>query len=386
MIQLEWDIIERKLEGKLTSEEETRLEEWLAESEEHRRYFKAVEAFHGKEGLFEDVSDEQADQSWQRLQGRLPGQATVGRRRWYWLASGIAACLVVGLTLLMTWERPVELPVQSAGVLAAGSTKAVLTLSSGAQIDLVEDTSRISEASAMIVNSGKVVSYEAGGEVSEGGEVPVYNKVETPRGGEYQVELPDGSQVYLGAMSAIRFPVRFTGEKRKVEVSGEVYFEVARDTEHPFVVKVDDMEVEVLGTSFNVRNYTDETDMEITLVTGKVKVANDGGEACVLEPSEQVIWNKQTSMMSSRKVDAEAFIDWKNGKLNLRNERLEDILNRLSKWYDIEVFFLNDKARDMRFYANMDRYDNLEVLLKKFELTGRVAFDIKENVVTVRLQ
>ena len=142
------------------------------------------------------------------------------------------------------------------------------------------------------------------------------------------------------------------------------------------------MEVEVLGTSFNVRSYADEQNMEVTLVLGKVKVVKEG-HSCVLVPNEQAVRNKRTDELSFMPVDIDPFVAWKSGKLNIRNQRLEDILLRLCKWYDIQVFFVNEEAKDVRFYANMDRYGDLNELLKKFELTEQVRFEIEGNVVRV---
>ena len=380
MIQIEWDIIEKKLQGKLTLEEERLFDTWRSETSVNDDYFRKIEKFYRENGFVKEVWDEDMEVSWDRLQGRLKRDLRPKRKLgWYWAASGVVACLVLGMVWFMMMRQQM-VPERDSRVIMAGSAKAILTLSSGVQVELASDTSEIDEVAAKIVNAGREVRYE----IQDSGVVatPVYNKVETPKGGEYCVTLAEGTKVYLGAMSSIRFPVQFDGEKRRVEVFGEAYFDVTWDPEHPFVVTVDGMEVEVLGTSFNVRSYADEQNMEVTLVLGKVKVVKEG-HSCVLVPNEQAVWNKRTDELSFMPVDIEPFVAWKSGKLNIRNQRLEDILLRLCKWYDIQVFFVNEEAKDVRFYANMDRYGDLNELVKKFELTEQVRFEIEGNVVRV---
>ena len=144
----------------------------------------------------------------------------------------------------------------------------------------------------------------------------IFNNVTTPRGGEYGITLADGTKVYLGALSKIEYPVTFTGNRRVVKAYGEVYFEVARDTARPFIVEMKNQQIEVLGTTFNVRDYEDEVFVETTLVSGKVKVST-GDESCILAPNQQSVLDKKTGNMVQRDVDVAEFVDWKNGKLNI---------------------------------------------------------------------
>ena len=208
------------------------------------------------------------------------------------------------------------------------------------------------------------------------------NRVVTPRGGEYGITLADGTQVYLGALSEIEYPVVFGKKSREVRVSGEVYFNVARDTNRPFIVKTGHLNVEVLGTSFNVRDYADEDYVETTLVSGKVKVCV-GEESCILKSNHQAVLDKKNNILEAKEVDVSEYVDWKSGRLNIRNKRLEDILTRLSKWYDVYIFYVNEEAKDIRFYANIDRYSDMNELLDKFEKTGEVEFRVKGNVINV---
>ena len=384
MKQIEWDIIERKLEGVLSSDEEIRFREWVETSEENKIYFHKLETFYKENGFVKEITEQDVDMSWGKFAEQLKKEKRRKRRTLrYWAISGVAACLLVGV-LISTWKgRDNSVPSEETKTIVAGGSKAVLWLSNGEKVELENNVDELKEASVRIVNSGSVLSYEKNQDTVLKGRV--MNKVETPRGGEYGITLADGTRVYLGALSKIEYPVAFDGTKRVVKASGEVYFEVARDTAHPFVVEMTNLDVEVLGTSFNVRDYADEDYVEATLVSGKIKV-NAGEESCILEPNYQAVLDKKNNTLETKEVDVSEFVDWKSGKLNVRNKRLEDILNRLSKWYDVYVFYVNEEAKDIRFYANIDRYSDMNELLDKFEKTGQVEFRVKGNVINVMMK
>ncbi len=384
MKQIEWDIIERKLEGVLSSDEEIRFREWVEASEKNEVYFHKLETFYKENGFVKEITGQDVNMSWGKFTEQLKEEKRRKRRTLrYWAISGVAACLLVGV-LISTWMgRDNSVSSEETKTIVAGGSKAVLWLSNGEKVELENNVDELKEASVRIVNSGSVLSYEKNQDTVLKGRV--MNKVETPRGGEYGITLADGTRVYLGALSKIEYPVAFDGTKRVVKASGEVYFDVARDTAHPFVVEMTNLDVEVLGTSFNVRDYADEDYVEATLVSGKIKV-NAGKESCILEPNYQAVLDKKNNTLETKEVDVSEFVDWKSGKLNVRNRRLEDILNRLSKWYDVYVFYVNEEAKDIRFYANIDRYSNMNELLDKFEKTGQVEFRVKGNVINVMMK
>ena len=384
MKQIEWDIIERKLEGVLSSDEEIRFREWVEASEKNEVYFHKLETFYKENGFVKEITGQDVDMSWGKFTEQLKEEKRRKRRTLrYWAISGVAACLLVGV-LISTWMGGDNSVLsEETKTIVAGGSKAVLWLSNGEKVELENNVDELKEASVRIVNSGSVLSYEKNQDTVLKGRV--MNKVETPRGGEYGITLADGTRVYLGALSKIEYPVAFDGAKRVVKASGEVYFDVARDTAHPFVVEMTNLDVEVLGTSFNVRDYADEDYVEATLVSGKIKV-NAGKESCILEPNYQAVLDKKNNTLETKEVDVSEFVDWKSGKLNVRNRRLEDILNRLSEWYDVYVFYVNEEAKDIRFYANIDRYSDMNELLDKFEKTGQVEFRVKGNVINVMMK
>ena len=378
-------LISKSLSGDITKEEQTELDSWREKSEYNKKLFERIcseMVMREKLAQYKSANVQTAFDTFVKRREKLhSGQRWIGKLSRY---AAIFIVPVLAVVFYYSQRENVEIteqPQSKSGVFTIQRNLPVLTLSNGKEMVLYNQELLLEEENGVriSVNEEGRMQYDRADSV---GTEMVYNTLTTPSQCDFTFTLADGTKVYLGAMSSIRFPVQFDGEKRRVEVFGEAYFDVTWDPEHPFVVTVDGMEVEVLGTSFNVRSYADEQNMEVTLVLGKVKVVKEG-HSCVLVPNEQAVWNKRTDELSFMPVDIEPFVAWKSGKLNIRNQRLEDILLRLCKWYDIQVFFVNEEAKDVRFYANMDRYGDLNELLKKFELTEQVRFEIEGNVVRV---
>lgn len=373
---IDWDIIERKLEGGLSPEEEKAFQDWYAAKDEHRAYFRKVEKFEREDRFAREVPDGKVTDSWRAFKRR---HITVRRRRTVWYYGGaVAACLLAAAVFNFLRPEGASLP----PAVEEERGLPMLTLSSGEQVELTAPK-EIAETGSTITNTGKELNYAAKADSVEVN-TALRNKLETPIGGEFRIKLEDGTVAYIGAQSSLDFPVVFPDDKRVVKASGEVYFEVRHEEDRPFIVELsDNTRVEVLGTTFNVRDYADEDYVETTLISGKVKM-RAGREECLLEPSYQARLDKGTRGLSSRKVDTTEYVDWKNGRINVHNQRLEDILSKLSKWYDFHVFFMDEKAKDVRFYANMNRYEDLSELLDKFEQTGQVRFALNGNVLQVQ--
>ncbi len=272
-----------------------------------------------------------------------------------------------------------------------GGNKAILVLSDGRKISLTDvnngDVANQAGLSIKKTADGKLIYTVSGGdEIKERkNDHDVFNTIETPKGGMWQVLLPDGSSVWLNAVSSLKYPLSFSkGKKRIVELKGEAYFEVAKDKLHPFVVKTSRQEVEVLGTSFNVNSYTDEVSVKTTLLEGSVKVypiQSEGQEANTLQPGEQSILNAKG--INVVKVDADEAIDWKNGYFMFNNERQESIMRKLSRWYNVQIEYADAEAKNVTYYGSVSRFDNVSKVLRKFEQTGEVRFEINKNKITV---
>src|SRR6187431_1992 len=266
------------------------------------------------------------------------------KRNWFRLAAAAVFVLaVIGVYLLVN-QHPVELPVainqhQTNDILPGGN-KAVLTLSNRSDINLesVSNGTIIEEGDTKIskLNDGQVVYNR----LEEKPTQVLYNMVTTPRGGQYQLLLADGSKVWLNSASSIRFPVSFNGNERRVEVSGEAYFEVAKDPSMPFKVDVDGKnEIEVLGTHFNINSYEDGGSIKTTLLEGIVKVTSlKTGESKLITPGQQAQLNTD-GQITINKADPDKVMAWKNGYFNVDGADTKTVMQLLSRWYDVDVVY-----------------------------------------------
>jgi ferric-dicitrate binding protein FerR (iron transport regulator) len=264
--------------------------------------------------------------------------------------------------------------------IAPGGDKALLTLADGRQIVL--DTA----TNGMLAQQGGIKVIKIGGQLSydhEGNPAQVlYNTVTTPRGGQYQLELADGSKVWLNAASSLRFPTAFAGKDRTVELTGEGYFEVAHDASKPFHVKVNDMDVQVLGTHFNINSYSDEPSVKTTLLEGRVMVKKKE-KFVYLNPGQQAILEPANDNINvANDVDVEEVVAWKNGRFLFTNAQIETIMRQVARWYDVDVVY--EKKINETFSGELPRSKNVSELLKMLEATGSVDFEISGKQIIVR--
>lgn len=260
--------------------------------------------------------------------------------------------------------------------------KAFLTLADGSTIMLD------SAANGQLAEQGnsKVIKLADGQlqyqtEGSENATVIAFNTMSTPRGGQYQVDLPDGTKVWLNAASSITYPTAFIGKERKVKVTGEVYFEVTKNPKMPFRVAVNEAtEVEVLGTHFNINAYPDEGDIRTTLLEGSVKITS-GEKGLILTPGAQAISSRNASLTLNKTVDLQQVMAWKNGYFRFEGTDIKAIMRQLEKWYDVDVVFKDQINK--QFVANIPRTANLSDVLTALEKTGSVHLQIEGRKVIV---
>lgn len=262
-----------------------------------------------------------------------------------------------------------------------GGNRATLTLANGSVIVL--DTSkngRLADqgtTTVLKVRDGQL-AYDA---VEQQTEKPVYNIVATPKGGQYAIVLPDGSKVWLNAVSSLRFPTAFTGMERIVELTGEAYFEVAKNTEKPFIVLIaGETKVEVTGTQFNVNAYTNETAIKTTLLEGAVKVKHASNEKDII-PGEQAIIGSNGEVSIAKNADTEDATAWKNGKFYFDNAPIETIMRQVERWYDVTIQY--EGKITTGFTGTIGRDVPVSRLLKILEMTGDVHFIIQDRTITV---
>ena len=379
-------LIYRKIEGKLSAVEEERFEAWLKEGWEHREYYERMRIMYQQENV-QEVETGEIQEAWVVFEKRVQGQRRIERRqRWVWVMSAVASVAIVICCWFVYYrantEQKLNVAVQK---IVPGQYNAVLEMADGATYQLGEQQYFLQERTGnQIKVDSTVLSYLPVNNKSGLSQDIVYNKLSVPKGGEYRIELEDGTKVWINSASRLRYPVVFSGNIREVYLEGEAYFEVQREGDRPFIVHSGEQKVTVLGTSFGISCYASEANDYTTLVSGKVKVDFERGkQSFVLEPGMQVAYNKESGVAMERKVDVAEFVAWKDGKYIFKQKRLEDILSTLSRWYDFEVFYRNEDVKEVMFSGELRRFDDFSYLLRLIERTSDVKFVIDKKVVQV---
>lgn len=261
-----------------------------------------------------------------------------------------------------------------------GKAQAVLVLSTGERILLDSLNREVKERDGVSIQVTAEGSMTYQSDNPENQTEDLFNQVIIPRGGEYMMQLADGTRVWLNAATEFRYPLAFRGEQRKVYLKGEAYFEVSKDSLHPFIVMADDIQVKVYGTCFNVNNY-DEGKVQTVLVEGAVGMRKQDREVR-LKPGQKGESGGEGIKISE--VDPYAYVAWKEGNFVFENERLEEVMDKLARWYDIEIFYIHESSRNIRLSGDMKRYKDIQSLLYYFEQISDVKFEIKGRGVIVK--
>ena len=318
------------------------------------------------------------DAMFSRILDREPGVRLRPSRRRTWLRAAAAVLLLVaGSMAYRHWRmRPLPLPAPSQVVdIAPGGNKAVLTLAGGKMIVL--DSARIGQLASqsgiqvLKLDSGLLSYTPPGGDAKQG--ALAYNTLATPRGGQYRLTLSDGTRVWLNAESSIRYPMVFGDGERRVEMRGEVYFEVAHDEKHPFVVQVNGELIRDLGTAFNVNAYPDEPALKATLIEGSITMKNT-----VLRPGQQAVLTPAGRFTVRDDINPDNEVAWKNGFLAFGNADMETIMRKISRWYDIRVEYAPGVDNKQHFSGKIDRNLMLSEVLNGLQ-QARAHFRVEEG-------
>jgi len=325
------------------------------------------------------------DRIHERLMEAISVNSVQQRRRVWNMTSLLAMAALLVLVLTASWyvwmqgtpneagtDMAGRMPVVRQVPLAMAADHVILTLGNGTRIPLdgVDDGTLAREGGASVVKRRNLLLYGTA-------QIPVvsalYHKIETPRGGRYQVNLSDGTRVWLNAASGLRFPVRFSGDVREVELAGQAYFEVAHDASRPFIVKVGEARVEVFGTHFDVMSYQDDPMIRTTLLEGSVGFRSNGS-ITMLKPGDQSMADHGRSSVRIRKgLDVQEVIGWREGRLHFEGEDIGQVCRALSRAFDVRLEY-DDRIRES-FYASFPEEGRIDVVLKALEMTGKVKFE-----------
>jgi transmembrane sensor len=371
-------LIYKSLRSELSPLEERELNEWISFSQGNRNFFD--QEING--GVLKGVERSLAmneDRMNQRMSSLLSKEAPVKKMsvlRWS-MAAAVAGILMIGAWFLIRNKgenADVRQAIVTMQVVKPGGNKAVLTLADGNKIvlDSAQNGTIAKQGSSQVVKtaSGQVAYTRVGISAPVG-----FNVITTPKGGQYQVTLSDGTQVWLNASSSIKFPTSFIEKIREVEITGEAYFEVTRNKLIPFHVRTGNVDVQVIGTSFNVMAYDDEKIWKTTLISGSVKVAivasSDNQPGVILKPGQQAQMVDASLLVGDHiqvvNADIDEAISWKNGITSFKNEDIRSIMRKIARWYDIDISY-EGNLPERKFMGGLSRNSTFADLINVLEL------------------
>lgn len=373
-MNIEEIIIKRLSEEHLSKEESVFFDKWYQNSS-NREYYNDLLKI--RSGIIASQVKERIDKrkAWNQVR---PARKISLIRTLLKFAAIMILPLSLGVFLLIRENKQekvvyAEVPVQP------GRKQAVLTLSSGQQVMLADTIVHVNEKGMVISNfPDKELVYKIMNDTMK--TETIYNTVTVPRGGEYKLVLADGTIVWLNSDSHIRYPVTFSGNTRQVELEGEAYFEVAKDVEKPFIVRMNEYNVRVTGTQFNVRNYLNES-LATTLVEGGVQIERKG-KVDRLRPGQQAVL--ENNEIRIRVVNVEEQVAWRHGAFGFTQCRLENIMEELARWYDVDVFYMNQQVKDYHFSAWFKRSSSINEVINILEKTKKISLDLKGRILTVK--
>lgn len=389
-------LLEKYLSNTASAMEEAELNQWYNSTNQH-----PVEWPVNHQGEPEEIKVRML----RKLQTEIhasyfPKSIPFYRKRSWQIAASVL--LLLGAAAWFTFSKPnadlkeQKIVVTNPDTILPGGNKATLTLADGSTIilDTAGNTLLAQQGATRIIklNNGELAYKDAHKKIT--GSATSYNTIRTPNGGQYQVVLPDGTRAWLNAATVLRFPIAFSGSERKVQLSGEAYFDVAKDPAMPFIVEATDAHgrelntVEVLGTGFNVNAYDNEPTVKTTLVEGKVKVSNGGRnggqQPAILTRGMQSIFSHGQGSAGNfqlRQVDTDEVIAWKNGLFNFNNADIKTVMRQLARWYDVDVVYEGALPNE-KFDGEISMNSTLAEVFKILELSA-IHFKVEGRKVTV---
>ncbi|WP_147625557.1 FecR family protein [Gabonibacter massiliensis] len=377
--------------GEITREDFERLQLWMRENDKNQKVFESYLRVHKESREVAFLVRLDKEKSWKQISGRLQKSRYLSFSFYRRMAVVASVFLVLGIGMYyFISSSPTRVPENFSVNIQPGDLKATLIMASGEEIALnrgrflnvveKDGTEIYQDSSTALVYEG--IADDRHG-MSGAEEAAPFNTIRVPLGGEFHLTLADGTRVWLNSQSELRFPTRFNGEKREVYMEGEVYLEVKRDEERPFIVYAGETEIRVLGTSFNVKAYAEEGEVVTTLLSGKVSVGV-GERSTKLDPGKQAIWNRKEDRISVREVDASRYISWTKGVFEFEDLSLAEITLQLSRWYDIQFVFEDEDCAERRFTGGVKRYAPLVNFLEIMEQTTNVKFEYAGKNIVIK--
>ncbi|MET1056622.1 MAG: FecR domain-containing protein [Pedobacter sp.] len=381
------DLYERFLLGKCNATELKQLIDWFG-TEEYAVLQELIQQKLNNETAIsppKEEYNERYDRILSHIKSEISIQPKTGSVSWWKVAAVVFVTLAAGLSgyyyMAAPAKKPVLANVKKKADVKPGSSKAFLVLAGGQKVVLANLSSGPIQAL-----SGEQIRKTADGEIIYGpasrhsGKPAEYNTLQTPKGGQYRVILSDGTKVWLNAASSLRYAASFGNLKeRKVELTGEAYFEVAKDRIHPFIVQTDDQQIRVLGTHFNVNAYHDEGGSRTTLLEGSIR-AKTGNTSAIVAPGQQVLSHHH--QLKIAKADTELATAWKNNQFMFEGTPLKVLMKNLARWYNVEIIYAANTP-EISFNGSVSKFENISVILNILESTRKVHFKVEGRTIYV---
>lgn len=361
--------INKNLDGDLTPEQQDELRQWFGKSVKHRQLLIDIQTR-------TDTNDSCKELYKADFERRLDA---VDTRRWLIarrkkrIAAFVAAAMIIPAALLLLIPDRHH-STQAEGAVGKSDIAEVRLVVNDQVIALNQTTDTIA---ANIVNNNGQIVYNT----SQSVEVKI-NKLITPRGKEHSVKLCDGTVVWLNAASELTYPDRFDGNERRVSLKGEAYFDVAKQSQHRFVVEAEGIDVNVYGTRFNVNTHSQ--DVEVLLVEGSIALDHNDSHAVCVKPSQLALYNKNSSVIIVKSVDVMNYVAWRYGEYRFEDEKLCNILDDLSLWYDVEVSYANPALKELVFTCYLPKTQDISELLRHIEKTSYIKFELDNKLLIVK--
>ena len=369
------------LSGELDEREEENVRVWLEASPENRNAYESLMKDYLRIRWVQENVQIREEQAKKIIFSSLKKKRNL--TPYYGVAASIAVLLIVTLFFFIREDKQVVSEKLVVSEIKPIQSKAMLVLSTGEQIQLTKSTQKIQEQDGSVLKIDSVMGVQYDALSTQRVEKPIYNKIVVPRGGEYFVTLSEGTKVWLDADSELEYPVFFSGDFREVKLKGNAYFCVTKKNDKPFVVRAGEFSLKVYGTEFNVNAY-DLQNIETVLVNGSIGFkANISTPERMMAPNELAVSDSRTGQSEIHQVDIYPYIAWKNQNIVFVNERLESIMEKMARWYDVTVFFQDESLKDLRFDCNMRRYADIRDLFFFLEKTSNARFALNGRTVVI---
>lgn len=375
-----YQIIHAVLADEATDKERRILTEWLNASEANRNEYDRLKRLYqvtshqAKEKTFD------TEQAWQDVR-----RQTIDKKKTFnipvWTRYAAMVAIVVSIGLLFFLKSPQTPFISEVNI--EEFDQPTLLLDNGEKIALTEESFSMQEKNVVIKNDAKnKLSYES---QQDTGKITIRNNhLVIPKGKTYQLLLADGTRIWLNSETELTYPTQFTGDTREITLIGEAYFEVAKNKEKPFIVHANGMDVNVLGTSFNVSCYTSDNIFSTTLIEGSVSVKTGKNKEETITPSEQFIYNKKKAQTAIQTVNTEFYTSWINGEYIFKDTALEEIVKKLQRWYDFSVNYEDESLKNNRYSLIVDRNTDIDHLLEVISYTSDIKLERTNNIINIK--